>query len=206
MAISVFLTLLLFHAMAAMSPGPSFVVTVRTAAAEGFRVGGFIALGLGVGALAWASAALLGLAALLEIAPILLIALKVAGGVFLLWIALQTWRHAATPLPEPTKSEGPTPRSAGAAFRLGLLTQLSNPKVVLFFGAVFVGLIPPGTTISALALLLVFVFCVETAWYLVVARVFSTMGFRRAYGRVKRWVDRAFGGLIGIFAAKITLS
>ena len=66
-----FLSIALIHLMAAISPGPAFVMTVRTAASDGFRAGARLAVGLGLGGAIWALAALFGLALLFELAPAL---------------------------------------------------------------------------------------------------------------------------------------
>jgi threonine/homoserine/homoserine lactone efflux protein len=199
-----FLTIALIHLAAAISPGPSFAVAVRTAAAEGFRPAAAFAFGLGLGAVAWALAALGGLALLFEVAPVALTVLKVAGGLFLVWIAVATWRHADAPLPEATTDA--LPRSLASGVRFGLVTQLANPKPAVFFGAVFVGLVPPGTPWPTLALLLAVILLDETLWYLIVARVFSLTRARAAYAGAKAWVDRAFGGLIGAFGLRLAVT
>ena len=189
-----FLGVALAHLLAAISPGPSFVLSVRTAAADGFRTAAFLALGFGIGATVWAAAALLGLAVLFQIAPPLFTGLKVAGGLFLVWIAWNLWRHAPEPMPEVTP--GAAPRGAWSALRLGTLSMLANPKPAIFFGAVFVGLIPAGATLGDKAIVLANILWVEAAWYLVVARVFSLPKARAGYARIKTAADRAFGGAL----------
>ncbi len=203
MTAAAFLSIALLHLMAAISPGPSFVMAVRTAASEGLVAALGVAIGLGLGAVVWALAALFGLHLLFELAPTLLLAFKLAGAGFLLWIAFQTWRHAREPLP--VAADGAPARSLAGGLRLGLLTQLANPKPAVFFGAVFVGLVPPGSSPAALALLLLVILLDETLWYALVARVFSLDRARAAYGRAKRSVDRVFGGLIAAFGLKIAI-
>ncbi|WP_417271231.1 LysE family translocator [Celeribacter sp.] len=201
MTLTIFLSILALHFVAAMSPGPSFVVSVRTAASEGFRPASGLAVAFGLGAVIWAMAAMFGLALVFEIVPRAYLAFKVAGGLFLAWIGYKTICHARDPLPDATLMA--TPRSLGNAMRLGLFTQLANPKPAIFFGAVFAGLIPQGTSVSVLAALLFFVFFNETMWYLFVAVVFSRKRARDTYARAKLWTDRLLGGMIAAFGLKI---
>ncbi len=203
MTTAAFFTVVLIHIMAAISPGPAFVVSVKLAASEGFKAAAALAIGFGLGAAIWAAAAMAGLALVFELVPQLFVALKVLGAAFLIFIAVMMWRHASAPLP---RLDNIAPRSASAAFRLGLVTFLTNPKSAVFFGAVFVGLVPADTPWITRAALLGLIFMNETLWYLLVARLFSLAGPRAAYARAKAWIDRAFGTLIAGFGLKIGLS
>ena len=202
MTTSAFLTVVAIHIMAAMSPGPAFVVSVRLAASEGFRTAAALALGFGLGAAIWAGAAMAGLALVFELVPQVFVALKLLGAVFLIYLAIMMWRHAPDPLPQPGEI---LPRSAASAFRLGLLTFLTNPKSAVFFSAVFVGLVPVDTPLMPRLALIAVVFTNETLWYLIVARIFSLPRPRALYARAKAWIDRLFGTLIAGFGLKIGL-
>ncbi|SHI68599.1 LysE family translocator [Wenxinia saemankumensis] len=204
MTLGAFLSIVLIHLAAAISPGPSFVVSIRTAASEGFGTAAALALGFGLGALLWAGGALAGLALLFELVPALFTGLKLAGGLFLLWIALQMWRHASEPLAMP--EAGSAPRSPASAVRLGFLTFASNPKPAVFFGAVFVGLVPPETPLAWKGAILAAVFVNETVWYLVCAFLFSRPAPRAAYLRLKSAADRVFGGFLALLGLKIALT
>lgn len=203
MTTAAFLTVVLIHLAAAISPGPSFVVSVRTAASEGFGTAVALAFGFGLGAVLWAFSAMAGLALLFEIVPQLFTTLKILGGAFLLFIAWMMWRHASDPMPA---ADSVAPRSPARAMRFGVLTFAANPKPAVFFGAVFVGLVPPDTPWPVLAALLLAVFVNETGWYIIVARVFSLPRARVAYARVKTKIDRVFGGLLALLGLKIALS
>jgi threonine/homoserine/homoserine lactone efflux protein len=133
------LTVALAHLAAAISPGPSFLLVARTAVGVSRRAGLAAALAMGVGAALWAAAALVGLAVIFAQFDWLYMGAKIAGGVFLIWIATRIWRNAQVPLPE----QGAAPEcSLNQAFRSALWIQLSNPKVAIFFGSIFIALLP----------------------------------------------------------------
>ena len=117
MTLAAFLALASVQLMAAISPGPAVLMTARTGVTQGLRMGVFMAAGIGLGAVFWAVSALFGLAILFKIAPALLIVLKVVGGAYLLWIAIQMWRHAPEPL-DTTDSAGLLPRTGRAHARV----------------------------------------------------------------------------------------
>ena len=201
MTLAAFLAAWALHLVAAASPGPAVLMAARTGVTEGFRTGVWLAFGLGLGAVVWAVAALFGLAVLFKVAPALLWGFKVAGGLFLCWIAFNMWRHAAEPMAGP--GQGQIARGCLRAVWLGLATQLSNPKPAVFFGAVFVGTVPPGTSLPWIAALLLAVWVNEVVCNILVARLFSFERTRGIYARMKSGIDRAFGGILAVLGLKI---
>ena len=201
MTLAAFATAWFIHLLAAASPGPSILMAARTGVTHGFRSGVWLSVGLAIGALFWAVAALFGLAVLFQIVPTLLWVFKIFGAVFLIWIAIKMWRQATTPLV--FDQTGNTPGTPLSAFRLGVMTQLSNPKPAVFFGAVFVSTIPAGTGLGWIGLILLAVFLNEVTCASVVARAFSFPGPRRAYQRFKTTIDRSFGGILALLGLKI---
>lgn len=198
-----FLAIALLSLMAAVSPGPAVLMAARTGVTEGMRTGAFLAIGIGAGAVVWASAALFGLAVVFKVAPTLFVLLKVAGAAYLVWTAWHLWRNADAPIAD---TGARAPRSPLSAFRLGLLTQLANPKPAVMFSAIFVGTVPPGTPGWVIAALLLVVFLNEALWNTVVARIFSLERTRAGYLRMKGGIDRAFGGLLALLGLKIAMT
>jgi threonine/homoserine/homoserine lactone efflux protein len=186
---------------AAVSPGPAVLMAARTGLTEGFRTGAMLAMGIGAGAVVWASAAMFGLNIVFAAAPALLWALKIGGGAYLLWMGWHLWRGARTPLV--TEDTRPVPRSALSAFRLGLLTQLANPKPAVMFSAIFLGTVPQGTPLWIHAALLAVIFTAETAWNSLVARIFSLDRTRARYISLKTIIDRSFGAALAALGVKI---
>jgi len=73
----------------------------------------------------------------------------------------------------------------------------------VFFGAVFVGTVPTGTSGTVMAALLICIFLGETLWNALVARLFSLEKTRLVYINMKHLIDRTFGGLLALLGVKI---
>lgn len=201
MTLAAFLGFCILTLLGAISPGPAVLMAARTGLTEGFRTGALLAAGIGLGAVFWASCAMSGLGLLFAWAPSLLVALKLAGGAYLVWVGYHLWRDAS--LPFVTADARPVPRSALSAFWLGLVTQLTNPKPVVLLSAIFLGTVPPGTPLWQRLALLVILFCFETGWNIIVARIFSLDRTRAAYISLKSIIDRAFGGMLVLLGVRI---
>ena len=204
MTVAAFLGFAFLTLLGAVSPGPAVLMSARTGVTEGLRTGFFLAAGIGVGGVVWASAALFGLAVVFQAAPTLLWLFKIIGGAYLVWMAVSMWRHASEPLD--TTETGRPPRSAASAFRLGLITQLANPKPAVLFSAIFIGTVPPGTPGWVVVALLGVVFLNETVWNTFVARIFSFNRSKAVYINLKSVIDRCFGGLLAALGVKIALT
>ena len=201
MSLAAFLAFAGLVIFAAVSPGPAVLMSARTGQTEGFRTGVMLALGIACGAVIWALAAMFGLHLVFEAAPSLLWALKIGGAAYLLWMAWHLWRDARIPFVD--KDSRPVPRSPLAAYRLGLWTNLANPKAAVMFSSIFLGTLQPGTPLWVLAALLAVIFTAETLWNSLVARIFSLDRTRAKYISLKTLIDRSFGGLLALLGIKI---
>jgi threonine/homoserine/homoserine lactone efflux protein len=161
--------------MAVISPGPSFLITVRTAVAGSQLDGIKVALGLAAGAVTWAGATVLGLHLLFQQSPWLYLAMKIGGALYLLWIAVQMLRFAAVPL----KLDGPVEAQDRRHFARGYLTQISNPKVVVFFASIFMTMLPNDVPTWMSLVLIAMVGCSDLVWYSIVALFFGAVLSRR---------------------------
>ena len=188
--------------LAVISPGPSFLITARTAVARSRIDGVKIAVGLGAGTLVWSTAALLGLNILFKLHHWLFVGMKIAGALFLMWIAIQIFRHAKSPV---ELSEGNGEAAKRNPFVRGFLTQISNPKVAVFFGSIFVAILPkdvPGWMMLAL----IVIFTVnEITWYTLVSLCFGSTPVRRFYLGAKAWIDRVTGVFLGGLSLRLLM-
>lgn len=202
-AAAALLGLALVHLLAAASPGPSFVLVAQTAAGSGRRAGLLAAFAMMLGALAWAAAALYGLQALFARFEWLYLAMRIGGGLYLLYLAVMLWRHARQPLSEPGAAPGATGGTQGFARALAL--QLSNPKVMIFFGSIFLALLPahpPGWMQAATLAIVAFN---EFTWYALISLLFSGGPARAIYRRAKFWLDRTMGGALALLGLRLAL-
>lgn len=203
MTASAFIAVALLHLMAAISPGPSVLMAARTGVTHGFRAATGVAIGIGIGGVIWATAALFGLSLLFAYAPVLLTAFKILGGAFLIYMAFKLFRQADAPL---NTDESVTAPSLGKGIILGMVTQLANPKPAILFAAIFLGTVPSNAGAPVIIALLAIVFFNETAWNILVGRIFSLERTRRSYLSLKGTIDRIFGGLLGVLGAKIAIT
>lgn len=187
----------------AISPGPSFVMVARTAIATSRRNGLMAALGMGCGGFLLSVAALAGLHAVLSAVPALYLALRIAGGAYLLYLGIRLWRSARQPVrlePSATNSSGVSP---GRAFLTGLLTQLSNPKTSVVYASIFAALLPANPSFALTLTIPPLIFAIETLWYALVALALSAASPQAAYLRHKAHFDRLAGGLIALLGLKL---
>ena len=186
----------------AISPGPSFVFVVRTAVAKSRADGFAAAVGMGVGAALFGALALLGLRTLMTEAGGLYTALKIAGGVYLVYLAYRIWRGATEPVEIAGNGAGGR-SNIGRSFGLALATQISNPKIVAVFGAVFAALLPAERPLWLDLALPTLIFVQETGWYALVAFAFSSSRPRSLYLGAKTWIDRFAGAVIGALGIRL---
>ena len=179
------------------APGPSLLFLVRTTMAEGRAAGIAAAFGLGLMAALWTAAALLGLDALFALFPWAYLIVKTLGAAYLIWIAVQMWRHARDPVGESRAT------ARGAFFRQGLLINLGNPKSVLFSAAVLVVIFPQELTPAAKALIFGNHLAVEWIVQPALAILLSTEAIRRRYLSAKTITDRLAAGVLGALGLRL---
>ena len=136
---------------AILSPGPAFLYIMTTSLSRG-RVAGFAAgLGLGTMAAIWTLLAILGLEVLISLVPGLYLSIRIAGALYLFWIAVGLWRDAAPLDDDNHDGDGSTMSREGLRrlFLRGFLINLMNPKSVVFAASVIVMIFPPDISLTA---------------------------------------------------------
>ncbi|WP_298835484.1 LysE family translocator [uncultured Roseobacter sp.] len=185
-------------AAAIASPGAALLYFIRTTVSAGRAAGIATGAGLGVAAASWTLAALLGLESIFRLFPWTYTILKTAGAVYLLWIALQTWRRARDPL-----ADSATPR--GRAFVSGLLVNAGNPKSMLFAAAVILVVFPQGLATGDIAVIVINHMVLEILFYTLFAVLLSSGPARRGYLSAKPLLDRIAATVLGALGLRLLL-
>ncbi|WP_456388342.1 LysE family translocator [Profundibacter sp.] len=175
------------------SPGPANITNATIAMRYGRKSSLIFGAGLSVTLTFWGLLAATGMGAVLQASIGWMIAMKLFGAAYLLWLAWQFARSSMRPK-QHTEMSLPT----GNWFFRGVILNLSNPKAVIaWMAALSVGLDPSDTaaSVALTTLMCVFIAFASNALYSV---IFSTNGMMSAYERVSRWVD---GVVAGLFAA-----
>lgn len=204
-----FLALALVHFLAVVAPGPDFAVTVRQSVRFGRAIGMVTAVGIGAGISLHVGYTLLGVGALLHTYPWLLTLTSLIGAAYLAYLGTSLIRsqprNSSTNRIDSTVSftdAGTTP-SWGKAFSLGFLTNATNPKATLFFLAMFTTLVQPTTPLLVQGFYGLWMCCVNAAWFMLVAALFTVDRIRHAFLRMGHWLERLMGVILLLFALRL---
>ncbi len=182
-------------AVVIVTPGQDTALTIRNTLLGGRRGGIFTALGVVSGQAVWALAASAGLAALLSASEPAFVTLKVVGAAYLVFLGAQALRDAIRR--RGTVQAGADtslrPLAARTAYRQGVISNLGNPKMAIFFTS----LLPQFGGHFAALLLLGLVFCSMTlTWLTGYAFAVAKAGDLLRRPQIRRWLDAATGAVL----------
>jgi threonine efflux protein len=183
--------------LGAASPGPSTLAIAGTSMASGRRHGLALASGITTGSFSWSIMAALGLSAIMLANAWMFEVLRYCAALYLMYLALKSARSAFSP----SSSQGrPINVATGrSAYVKGLALHLTNPKAVLFFGALFAIGVPAGSSPAALAMVIAAVGLQSTLIFHGYALLFSSPPMMTGYLKLRRGFEALFA--IGFGAA-----
>lgn len=194
------LTVVTLFFLGLISPGPNFFIVVQSTLRWGRLAGFLTGLGAATGDAFYATCGLFGVAELIERSGHLLIAIKVLGGVYLVWIGARMSFHSAPTYSHDLARER---SSRTRQFAQGLATDLSNPKTIVFFASIFAVAVQPATPRLARFAMLAGIVLTSLLWRSFLTLIFSTRTIRKIYEHVHLAVERVFGGLLCLFGLRL---
>jgi threonine/homoserine/homoserine lactone efflux protein len=194
--------------LGAIAPGPDFVIMLRNVVTGGRGAGMACAAGIASGVLAWAVVTSLGIAGLLAASAVAFTVVKLVGAAYLVLLGVQALlaarRGGYERPPEPDREQ--TRRGALAAYRQGLLTNLFNPKVAVFFLALWPQFLPEHATPVDTAVLAGVAGATALLWFTVLANVITALRRFLTTSRVRRTLDAVMGALLIAIGVRIAVS
>ena len=191
---------LAFAAVAALltiTPGADTALVLRAAVGGGPRAAMVAGAGVCLGVLVWGAATAVGLAALVAASPTAYDLLRLGGAAYLLFLGIRTWRTAGNKHDAPTRN---------GWFRTGLLTNLLNPKVAVFYVSFLPQFIPHSAAVLPASLLLASIHAVEgLLWFGVLAAATDRLRHVLERQQVRRAVERFTATVLVGFGLRLAL-
>lgn len=192
-------------ALGMLSPGPNILSVIGTSMAISRKAGIALAFGISAGSFVWASMTAIGLTALLAAYASVLTAIKIVGGLYLLWLAFKAFRSAASAKPI-LDTAGLAAGGLWAFFLRGLMVQMTNPKAALTWIAIMsLGLAHSAPASTAL-IIVIGTTILSVLGHVTYAIAFSTKRVIALYDRARRWIDAVLGVLFAVAGVRLITS
>ncbi|MFH0255695.1 LysE family translocator [Vibrio rumoiensis] len=195
--ISLLLTLASVHFIALMSPGPDFALIVQNTSHHGRKTGLTIAAGLSLGILIHSILSITGISYLVQQHPMFFSILQLLGGSYLLWLGF----GALKSIYQHKRSDNQTERKPSRilkdqtkAFSKGLMTNLLNPKALVFFVSLMSSLVPATMSVAGKSAAVFILWSLALLWFSLLAWMLSTKTLQRKLEASAIYID----GICGI--------
>ena len=191
-------------AIVVITPGVDMAVVTRNALMYGRRAAVMTALGINVGIFFWVMAAALGLAAVVSTSATAFAAIKLAGAAYVVYLSLQALRSARVDRVEsqPIARSAPSSR---IAFRQGLISNMLNPKIAVFFTSLLPQFVGAHDSAGDLLLLGLLFNAMGVGWLICYATVVARGRDVLVRPRVKRTLDRISGFVLVGLGTRLAL-
>ncbi len=197
-----FISVISIWTVAVVTPGPNFFITARTATSKSRLSAFFVVLGICTGTMIWGVSGFLGLTVLFMISPWIYLIVRIAGGIYLVYLGITFLSKAFRPVTR-TELDGGVLSGAFSNWRLGLITILSNPKTAIFVTSLFASALPPEAPASSGLISVLLMVVISLIWYSLVMLLFSSAAVAKGYQGIQRWMDGIAGAVFIGFGARL---
>jgi len=194
-----FFTVALLHFFAVSSPGPDFILVTRQAIKLGRKAAIYTSLGIGIGILIHSLAAITGLTLLISSNPYLFLCMKLAASLYLFYLGLMSIIQTS----ETGKDIATRDSSELNSFLIGFITNVLNPKAIIFFVTLFSIVLNNSTSAALLTFYGLYMSAATFLWFLLISYVFTNKNLIEKYFYVLPAFEKIIGILLIIIASQI---
>jgi len=207
--IGIFSTVVFAHFLALISPGPDFVILVKSAIKNESKKAIGVALGISIANALYIALCLVGVGTLLASSVFIMIGLKVAGGLFLVYLAIQALRakksdYASLSVQVNKNEIGNT--TFFKEFVVGFMSGILNPKNVLFYISLFTVVLTKDVSLTFKVMLGVWMTSVVFLWDAAIVFILSGDRVRRKFAKIAYYIDKVTGAILGLVGFSIVKS
>lgn len=199
-------TLALVQTLGVMSPGPDFALVLRNTILHNRAIGLVTVLGLTVGTFFHLTYTFLGIGLVIKSSPGLFLTFKLLSGGYLFYLGMRSLLSTRIQTQTETTPAEPFSPSYKQAFTQGLVTNILNPKAMLFFLSIFTGMMTPDVPVLIKTVYSFVIIVITLCWFGSVALWFSIPTFKESFRRFGYWINRLTGIALLCLALKIVFT
>ena len=194
-----FFTVALLHFFAVSSPGPDFILVTRQAVKLGRKAAIYTSLGIGIGILIHSLAAIMGLTLIISSNPYLFLCMKLAASLYLFYLGLMSIIQTSETGNEIESRDS----SELNSFLIGFITNVLNPKAIIFFVTLFSIVLNNSTSAALLTIYGLYMSAATFLWFLLISYVFTNKNLIEKYFYVLPAFEKIIGILLILIASQI---
>lgn len=198
-------TVAIIHLLAAVSPGPDFIMCVKNSLTYSRKTGIYTAVGFSMGMAIHIFYSLAGVALIISKSILLFNFIKLLGAGYLIYIGIKSCLSKSSKI-EINRQNKKTDISRFAAIKIGFLTNVLNPKVTLFFLSLFTMVISPNTNPAILAIISAIIIIDTILWFSLVSIFFTQKRIRSIFEKFQNVFNKTLGGLLIALGVKVALT
>jgi len=197
--IPLILSVALIHFLAVASPGPDFIMVMRNSLVYSRKSGIYTAIGLGLGILVHVTLALAGIAFIISQSILLFNVIKLLGAGYLIYVGIKSLRSSSHSSRNQELQQEKVDLTKLKAIRIGFITNVTNPKAILFFLSLFTLVIQPSTPFAIKGIMGAEMAIVTAAWFTLIAALVSHRIIKQRIMKIQHYFERVMGGILILF-------
>ena len=197
-----FITIAILHFFAVSSPGPDYIIVTRQSIRSGRSAALFTSLGIAFGILVHSFAAMTGLTYIISSNPFIFLCLKILAALYLIYLGFVSIFKSSS---ISYSSENISSKDSLYSFRIGFITNVLNPKAILFFITVFSIILDSSTSLISLAFYGLYMATATFIWFSLVSFLFTNPEMVRKYSDFLPKFEKILGCVLLFIAFQILI-